>query len=66
MNGENQPLITDEPDEFENIQLKFKTSWKLPIIYLFNIYNLYFIYSCMYVCMYVPQINKESPKDCNM
>ena len=32
-NGENRPLVTYEPVEFENNQLKFKTSAKLRIIF---------------------------------
>ena len=32
MNGENRPLVTDEPVQLRNSRLKFKTSGKLPII----------------------------------
>jgi hypothetical protein len=32
MNGENWPLVTDEPAEFENNRLQFKTSGEWPII----------------------------------
>ena len=32
MNGKNQPLVTDEPVSLRKNQLKFKTSWKSPII----------------------------------
>jgi hypothetical protein len=33
MNGENQPLVTDQPVEsLRNNQLKLKTSGKLPVI----------------------------------
>ena len=31
MIGENRQLVTDEPVEFENYRLKFKTSGELPI-----------------------------------
>ena len=32
MDKGNQPLITDKPVKFENNQMKFKSSGKLPII----------------------------------
>ena len=32
MNKENRPVVPNEPVEFENNWLKFKTSGKLPII----------------------------------
>ena len=32
MIGETRQLVTDEPVEFENNRLKFKTAEKLPII----------------------------------
>ena len=32
MIGENRQLVTNEPVEFENNRLKFKTAGKLPII----------------------------------
>ena len=32
MIAENRQLVTNEPVEFEKNRLKFKTTWKLPII----------------------------------
>ena len=32
MNGENQPLVRDEPVEYEKSPVELKTSWELPII----------------------------------
>ena len=52
MNGKNRQLVTDEPVEFRNNQLKIKTAGKLPILLEKSIE-----YS---------QFNKGKPKDVNM
>ena len=53
MLGENRQLVTDEPVELRNNQVKFKIAGKLLTI-LEAFYRLY------------PKLIKEKPKDVNM
>ena len=50
MSGKNRQLVTDEPVEFRNNQLKFKTSRKLSMI--------------LEESMNIPQINESNTGRC--
>lgn len=54
MNGENWPLVTDEPVVFENNQFIFKTAEKLPLDHYGGIYRRYL------------KLIKKNPKTINM
>ena len=54
MNGENWPLVTDEPVVFEINQFIFKTAEKLPLDHYGGIYRRYL------------KLIKKNPKTINM